>query len=122
VAKKLREPAAAALAAAIVNPARSEALRRKLLSLAGDRRIDALRAAVLQVSGSGPPLAGPAWAALAAIDGGIPADTVKRLLGDPDPAVRAVAVRHAAATAEQSRAIAAIRGDPAPAVRAAACE
>jgi hypothetical protein len=120
LATKLREPAAAALGAAIASPTRSEALRRTLLALAGDRRLDALRPFVLQVTVMGPPLAGPAWTALAQIDGGIPADTVKRLLGDADPGVRAVAARYAADTPEQARAIAAMRHDPAPEVRAAA--
>jgi HEAT repeats len=120
LATKLREPAAAALASAITSPSRPADLRRTLLALASDRRLDALRAAVVAVTGQGPPLAGPAWAALAAIDGGLPADTVKRLLDDPDPGVRAVAVQYAADTAEQPRAIAAIRRDPAPEVRSAA--
>jgi HEAT repeat protein len=122
LATKLREPAAASLGAAITSPTRSEALRRTLLGLAGDRRLDALRPFVLQVTATGPPLAGPAWTALASIDGGLPADTVKRLIGDADPGVRAVAVRHAADTPEQARAILAIRRDPAPEVRAAAAE
>lgn len=119
---KMREPAAASLAAAISNPARSEALRRALLALAGDRRLDGVRTAVTAVTVQGPPLAGLAWAALAKIDGGLPADTVKRLLGDPDPEVRAVAVRWSAGTPEQSRARDAIAADPAPIVRAAAVE
>lgn len=121
LATRLREPAADALGAAIANPARSETLRLTLLSLAGARRLDALRPAIQKASEQGPPLAGPAWAALAAIDGALPADTVKRLIGDPDAGVRAVAVQHAADTTEQARAITAIRGDPAPEVRAAAC-
>ena len=122
LATKLREPAAAALGAAIGNPARSEPLRRTLLALAGDRQLDALRPFALQMTATGPPLAGPAWTAVAKIDGGLPADTVKRLIGDGDPGVRAVAVRWAADTPEQARAILAMRRDPSPEVRAAAAE
>ena len=122
IATKLREPAAAALSAAIASPERSAARRRKLLALAASRRLDDVRPSVIEVTKQGPPLAGVAWSTLAAIDGGLPVETVKRLLDDPDPGVRAVAVREAAGTSEQPRAIAAIRRDPAPEVRSAAVE
>jgi hypothetical protein len=120
LAGKLREPAAASLGAAIADPARGEPLRRALLRLAGTRRLDALRGPLQQVAAAGPPLAGEAWAALAAIDGGIPADRVRELLASADPAVRAVAVRFAPGTPEEPRALALVAGDPAPEVRAAA--
>lgn len=122
VGGKLREPAAVALGAALGSEGRPEALRRSLIRLAASRKLDALRAAIADVAARPGPLAGDAWAALAALDGGLPADTVKRLLGNSDPAVRAVAVRHAAGTSEEPRALEAARSDPSPEVRAAALE
>jgi hypothetical protein len=119
---KLREPAAASLGAAITDPARGEELRRALVHLAGERKLDGLRDALRAVAREGSPLAGDAWAALAAIDDGIPADTVKQLLSSADPAVRAVAVRWAAGTPEEPRVVAAVAGDPDARVRAAAAE
>lgn len=119
---KLREPAALALGGALGSANRPEALRRSLIRLAASRKLDALRAAIADVAAQPGPLAGDAWAALAALDGGLPADTVKRLLDNADPAVRAVAVRHAAGTSEEPRALEAARSDPSPEVRAAALE
>ena len=122
IGSKLREPAAAALGAAITNEGRSEPLRRALLTLATKGRLDAVRPAVLTLAERRGTLAGPAWATLAAIDGGLPVDTVKRLIESPDPEVRAVAVRWAPGTSEQERALDAMRTDPAPVVRAASAE
>lgn len=119
---KLREPAALALGAALGSEARPDSLRRALLRLAAARRLDGLRAPIADLAARPGPLAGDAWAALATLDGGLPVDTVKRLLDNGDPAVRAVAVRHAAGTSEQPRALVAARSDPSPAVRAAALE
>jgi hypothetical protein len=122
LATKLREPAAAALGGAIASAQRPEALRRALLRLAASRRLDALREPIRAVADAGPTLAGEAWSALAAIDGGLPADIVKQLLGSDDAGVRAVAVRHAEGTPEEPRALAGARSDPSPEVRAAALE
>lgn len=119
---KLREPAALALGAALGSAGRPESLRRSLLRLATARKLDGLRAPIADLAAVAGPLAGDAWAALAALDGGLPADTVKRLLDNADPAVRAVAVRYAAGTSEESRALVAARSDPSPDVRAAALE
>lgn len=119
---KLREPAAAALGAAITDEGRPELLRRRVLALAAGRRLDALRPSIATVAETRGPLSGAAWASLAEIDGGLPVETVKRLLDDPDSQVRAVGVRYAAGTAEQARAVDAMRLDPAAVVRATAAE
>lgn len=119
---KLREPAALELGGAISSADRPESLRRSLLHLAATRQLDALRAPIADLAARPGPLAGDAWAALAALDGGLPVDTVKSLLDNPDPAVRAVAVRHAAGTSQEPRALVAANADPSPAVRMAALE
>lgn len=119
---KLREPAALALGAAIADAGRPESLRRSLLRLAGTRRLDALRAQAADLAARPGPLAGDAWAALAALDDGLPVDTVKRLMDNEDAAVRVVAVRYAPGTSEQARALLLAKSDASPAVRAAALE
>jgi HEAT repeat protein len=119
---KLREPAAAALGAAIADESRSEPLRRALLALGAGRRLDALRPSIAALAERRGALSGAAWAALAEIDGGLPVETAKRLLDDPDPEVRAVGARYAMGTGEQARAVERIRSDPAPVVRATAAE
>jgi hypothetical protein len=119
---KLRQPAAALLGEAIANPARPLSLRRDLLRLAAAHRLDDMRDAILPVAEGGPPLAGEAWAAIVAIDGALPVETVRRLLVSADPGVRAVAARNAVGTSEAARALALARSDPAPEVRIAVVE
>jgi hypothetical protein len=119
---KLRQPAAAALGAAIESEARHESLRRELLRLAAAHRLDGMRESILRVAESGSTLAGDAWAALVAIDGSLPLETLRRLLGSSDPSVRAVAVRSAVDTSEAARALALAGTDPAPEVRIAVVE
>ena len=119
---KLRQPAAAALGAAIESSAQTENLRRALIRLAAAHRLDGMREWIARVAEAGPPLAGEAWAALLAIDASLPAPTVERLLGSGDPSVRAVAVRASVGTPQATRALALARSDPAPEVRIAAVE
>ncbi len=119
---KLRQPAAAALGAAIESEARQEDLRRTLIRLAAAHRLDGVREWIARVAEAGPPLAGEAWAALLAIDGSLSAPTVERLLGSADPSVRAVAARASAGTAQAARALALARSDPASEVRIAVVE
>src|SRR5690606_15489150 len=74
-----------ALADALADGARGEPVRLALLRLAGAQRIAALRPAVAARTEEGPPLAAAAWEALAALDGGLPEATLRRLLASPDP-------------------------------------
>jgi hypothetical protein len=117
---KLRDPAAAELARAMASAARPEALRLSVVQLAGARRLDRLRPALVALAQGGPPLAGPAWAALAAVDGGIPYATAKRLVASSDPDVRAVGVRFLVSTPDEPEVSRRAAVDPAPAVRIAA--
>ncbi len=119
---KLRQPAAAALGAAIESTARPDVLRLTLIRLAAAHRLDGMRASIERVAEGGPPLAGEAWAALLAIDGSLPPETVQRLLGSADPSVRAVAVRASVGMPQAASALALGRSDPAPVVRIAVVE
>ncbi len=119
---KLREPAAAALGAAIESEARDPSLRRDLIRLAAEQRLDGMRASIAVVAESQSPLAGEAWAALVAIDGGMNATTVHRLLAAPDAGIRAVAARAALGTPDAERALGMARSDPAAEVRIAVVE
>ena len=117
---KLREPAAAELARALASPSRPQALRLALVQLAGARQLSRLRPALESLAQGGPPLAGPAWSALAEIDRGLPYETAKRLVASPDPAVRAVGVRFLVGTPDDAEVSRRARADPAPEVRVAA--
>jgi HEAT repeat protein len=116
----LRDAAAESLGRTIADPGRPEALRRALLRMAAAHRLDALRPWIARVAQSGGPSAGEAWSSIAAIDGGLPPDTVEQLVASTDPALRAVGVRYAAGTPSEARAVSLVRSDPAPAVREAA--
>ena len=119
---KLRQPAAAALGAAIESEAREQSLRRDLIQLAAAHRLDGMRDSIARVAETQSPLAGEAWTALVAIDGGMNAETVHRLLAARDPGVRAVAARAAPGTPDASRALGMARSDPAAEVRIAVVE
>lgn len=97
-------------------------LRRALLGLVAVRRIDALRAPAAAVAGSPGPLEAAALEAVAAIDGGLPAERVAACLARPEGEMRAVAVRHGGAALDRERLAGLARSDPAPIVRAAAVE
>lgn len=120
LATRLDETAVADLTAALTVPGRPDAVRLALLGITGAQRIDALRPAVVARTTGGPPLAAAAWEALADLDGGLPEETLRRLLASDDPEVRAVAARRAAGTPLEARAAELARRDPAPIVRAAA--
>jgi hypothetical protein len=112
--------ATATLARAIGDEGRSTEVRIHLLSLAGSRRIAALRPAAATATAAGPPLAGAAWQAVAEIDGGLPPDVLRERLRDRDAGVRAVAVVWAVGTPEEERARHLAAADPVAEVRAAA--
>jgi hypothetical protein len=114
---------ATGLLAAVVSGAKERPLelRRALLGLVASRRILALRAAAEAAATDGP-LEAPALEALAAIDGGLPAQRVAALLARPEGELRVVAVRHAGAALDADQLAALARSDPAPAVRSAALE
>lgn len=120
LATRLGDDGVRALAAALADPGRGEPVRLALLRLAGAQRIAALHPAVAARTEEGPPLAAAAWEALAALDGGLPEATLRRLLTSPDPGVRAVAAARAPGSALEPQAARLARRDPAPEVRAAA--
>jgi hypothetical protein len=117
---RLDAEATAALANAIDAATRPEAVRVGLLSLAGERRLAALRPAAERASRSAPPLAAAGWQAVAAIDGGLDAERLRALLAGRDAGVRAVAVAWAVGTPEEPTARRLARSDPVAEVRAAA--
>jgi len=110
------------LARAVADPGRPTALRQGILRLIRDRQLRSLRPAAELQAQKISPLRPEALGALAALDGGIPADRVARLLESEDPAVRAVAVRNAPGTPSERRIERLLREDPDPEVRAAAVE
>jgi len=118
--RKLREPAAADLARAIASPARPEPLRLAAIELARVRRLDRLRPSLAALAQEPSSLAGPAWSAIAAIDGGLPYPTAKQLAASPDAAVRAVGVGFLVGTPDEAEVARRAARDPSPAVRIAA--
>jgi hypothetical protein len=119
--RKLREPAAAELGRAMASPSRPETLRLAVVELAGAHRLDRLRPALAAVAQPGTgPLAGPAWDAIAAIDGGLPYPTARQLAASPDAGVRAVGVRFLVGTPDDAEVARRAARDPSAAVRIAA--
>ena len=110
------------LAHAVADPGRPTELRQGVLRLIGGRKLRSLRPAAELQAQEGSPLRSEALGALAALDGGMPADRVARLLESEDPAVRGVAVRNAPGTPSERRLARLLREDPDPQVRAAAVE
>jgi len=110
------------LARAAADAGRPAELRQGVLRLIGDRLLRSLRPAAELQAQKGSPLRGDALAALSALDGGLPAGRVARLLESEDPAVRAVAVRNTPGTPSERRLARLLREDPDPQVRAAAVE
>jgi hypothetical protein len=105
---------------ALVGAEAPEEVRRGLLSLAAEREIRALRPAAAKLTEAPGPLEAPAWSTLAALDGGLPPETVDRLLARPGPDLRAAGVGalRGPGSAARLRGIAA--SDPTPEVRIAA--
>ncbi len=122
LAGRLEPPARELLAAALANPSRPLPVRSGIAALAGARRLDALRPALLAAAEGDPALAAAAWDALASIDGGLGEARLAGLMGAGDPALREVAVRHGVGSGIEARLATAMREDPAASVRAAAVE
>ena len=120
LAEQLSAPAGRDLGALAADPTAPPAVRVRVLRLVGDNALVALRPTVLRVVTVGSPLEAEARAALARLDGSIPAADVAALLARPDPALRALAVRYARGTPSEAEVAVRIRDDPAPDVRAAA--
>lgn len=112
--------AIAALGRALGDASRPDALRRALLRLVAVRRVASLRGAVAPLAVPGGDLEAPALDALLSLDGGLPEDRLRPLLARDEGAVRAVALRHGAASLGRDELAAIVRDDPAPEVRAAA--
>ncbi len=119
LSKRLDEEARGTLAAALSDAERPLDLRVGLLDLVARARLAALRPAAQSLAEPGSPLEPEALAALAAIDGGLPAERARALLLRAEPAVRAVAARHGASP---ERLTVLLRSDPSTRVRLAAVE
>jgi hypothetical protein len=110
----------AALARALGDPGRPLALRRGVVLLAGERGLEGLRPALAAIAAPGSPLEAEALAAQARLAGGLAPEAMRRLLARPEPALRAVGVRHGGAALSDAELGKLASGDPAPEVRAAA--
>lgn len=119
---QLDATSARTLAGALADPTRPPALRADLLELAGRRGLEALRPEVVALTSAGSGFEPRAWAARIALDGGLEPEQVTLLLGQPDPALRRLAVRHARGTSAERQVRQRIRGDADPVVRAEAVE
>ncbi|MGI9431479.1 MAG: HEAT repeat domain-containing protein, partial [Myxococcota bacterium] len=102
--------------------ARPLSVRSAVLELAGERGLAPLRPAVKASVEGGPPLDVTAWQSLAALDGEISPDAVALLFERKEPALRALAVRHARGTPTEAQVATAVGADPAPRVRVAAIQ
>jgi hypothetical protein len=119
---KLSPHARAALTRALTGPDHSQALQRGILSLIAGRQLQSLRSAVEPHAAEGSPLEPHALAALAALDGGLPAAKVATLLDSGNPVLRTLGVRTAPATPSMPGLPGLLRADPDPEVRAAVVE
>ena len=108
------------LAQALSDPGRPPEVREALLSLAGVRRLEALRPVIAPLATPGDPLEAPALTALALLDDGIAAEEVAELLERDDGAIRLVAVVYGADAIPDARLATLLRNDRATDVRAAA--
>jgi len=106
----------------LADPGRAKELRQGVLRLIGERQLRSLRPTVEHHAREGSPLEPDALAALAALDGGLPAERVAQLLESDNSDLRAVGVRNAPGTASERRLARLLREDPDPRVRAAAVE
>jgi HEAT repeats len=119
---KLGEGARANLVGTLSDADRPVEVRRAVVELAGSRHLLALREPLQALAESGPPLEADAWSSLAALDGELPPETVKRLIASPDPATRAVAARLAPGSALTAQLETLAAKDPSAEVRASAVE
>lgn len=114
------EEALRALASLLTDHARPRSARAGVLALAGRRGMTDVRPEVVELAERSGPLRAEAVAALARLDGGLPAERVRQLLEAAEPALRAVAVRWAPEAGLASRARELLADDPSPEVRARA--
>jgi hypothetical protein len=119
LAGRLAPAAVEDLRRALADTTRPLELREDVLELAASRKLQALRAAVATLAEPGTPLEAPALAALARIDGEIPAPRVAVLLARAEDPVRLVAVVYGSDAISDAQLAALIRRDRAPDVRAA---
>jgi hypothetical protein len=110
------------LAQVIGDPERPAALRRRVIDLAGSRRLSALRPAVAAQAQRGAPNEAAAWMALARIDGGLSSKQVTTLLARGEAGLRAVGIANARGTEREAEVARLLGADPAPEVRLAALE
>ncbi len=110
------------LARTLADPARAKELQQALLRLIGERQLRSLRPSIEPYAHEGSPLEPDALAALAALDGGLPAERVALLLESENPKLRALGVQYAPGTPSEGRLARLLREDPDPQVRAAALD
>jgi len=108
------------LAAALLDATRPAQVRTALLSWIARRRLEAFRSELEALLAPGSEQAPDAVAALASLDGGLPAQRAEALLARAEPELRAAVLRHAGASLPLAAIEAHMTGDPAPEVRAAA--
>jgi hypothetical protein len=119
--QRLEPAAVAALDQALRNEAgRPLELRKRLVALAAERRLEGLRPSLEALAQPGSSLEPEAIEALAVLDGGLPEARVRQLLERPDGRLRALAVRRAGDLLDPAELAALLRSDPDAAVRAAA--
>jgi hypothetical protein len=109
-----------ALAHALADPERPPEVREALLGLAGERRLQALRPAIVPLAAPGQPLEAPALQSLALLDGGMTEAEAAELLGREEAAVRLVAVVYGSDAIQDARLATLLRRDASAEVRAAA--
>ena len=119
---RLSPEAVATLSRVLLDPGSTDRLREELIALVGERRLEGLRAPLVELSSSGSSLAGAAWEARVQLEGGLAQERASSLLEHETPALRAVALVHLPASMEPDPALEALRTDPAPEARAAAVE
>lgn len=120
LAAELDADGGAALLAAARRRDRAPEFRARALGLAARRRLAGARETARALIETGDPIRAAAYRVLADLEGGLPAGDVERLLHDPDPQLRVVALElgHAGLGRETCRVV--MRDDPSPAVRLAA--
>ena len=120
LAAELDADGAAALSTAARRRDRAPDFRAAALRLAARRRLPGTRETARALVETEDPIRADAYRALADLEGGLRAGDVDRLLHDPDPELRVVAleVGHASLGRETCRVV--MRDDPSPAVRLAA--
>ncbi|HVP28283.1 MAG TPA: HEAT repeat domain-containing protein [Myxococcota bacterium] len=119
-AAKLGDAGARTLGGALEDAARPRGLRAAIVAFAGDQRVVALRSRLVALATPGGELEPEAIAALATLDGGLPADRAEALLASADPRVRAVAAGLVSGPKAEQRLAGLLRNDPSAEVRAAA--